>query len=329
MTLARPERASGLGRSAAADPAEGSSLRCPCCAAQVAVIPRISGPDRLRGTPGTFEVTICASCGAGITLPRVDAAGLASFYPEDYGPYDPAEGGLAARISRLIQGLQGRRALSTHPLRALRRRSPGRLLDVGCGRGDLGAFFVERGWDVTGIEPSAVAYEVARTRGIDARRGTIENVEPEREAYDAVLFRHSLEHVTDPVAALRRARESLRPGGMVLISVPNFGSWQRRRFQSRWYHLDLPRHRVHFTRLGLASALERAGFAAPQLSTSTSPVGLPATLQYLLFARCLFPSGLPLRIAVGLCTLAWPVARLADALGRGGDVLNAAARRAP
>ena len=81
-----------------------------------------------------------------------------------------------------------------------------------------------------------------------------------RATYDAAVFRHSLEHVTDPVGALRRVRKALRPGGLVLISVPNFGCWQRRRFGSRWHHLDLPRHRVHFTHAGLERALEKAGF---------------------------------------------------------------------
>lgn len=272
-------------------------------------------------------MTICASCGAGITLPRLDAAELTSFYPDEYGPYDPAGGGLAARISGLIQGLQGHRALSTHPLSPLRERTPGRVLDVGCGRGDLGAFLHERGWRVTGIEPSAGACEAARARGIDARRGTIEDVELEEGAYDAAIFRHSLEHLTDPVAALRRAHGAIRPGGQALISVPNFGSWQRRRFGSRWYHLDLPRHRVHFTERALVVALERAGFETPELSTSTTPVGLPATIQYAIAGRCLFPLGLPLRVAVALSVLAWPLARLGDAIGRGGDVLDAVACR--
>ena len=194
--------------------------------------------------------------------------------------------------------------------------APGRLLDVGCGRGDLGAYLIARGWTVTGIEPSANAAEAARARGLDARRGTLDDVELEAGAYDAAVFRHSLEHLTDPVEALRRVREALRPGGLVLISVPNFGCWQRRRFGSRWYHLDLPRHRVHFTQTGLGRALEQAGFEPATITISTSSVGLPASIQYALAGRCLFPGGLSLRIAVGLCALGWPVSRLADGAGR-------------
>jgi SAM-dependent methyltransferase len=298
---------------------------CPCCGAPLDQTASLRGPDRLHGTGGEFEVAICGTCGAGVTLPQLPAAELASFYPETYGPYDAAQEGVVARISRLIQGWQGRRALRTEPLRAIAGQPPGRLVDVGCGRGDLGAFLIDRGWSVTGIEPSANACEVARARGVDARRGTVETVDLEQGAYDAAVFRHSLEHVTDPVAALERVRAALRPGGLVLISVPNFGGRQSRRFRDRWYHLDLPRHRVHFTADAMGRALDGAGLERVSLTASTTTVGLPASIQYAIAGRCLFPRGLPLRVAVGLCVLAWPVARVADGLG-GGDVLDVVAR---
>ena len=302
-------------------------LTCPCCGAELDPSPVLTGPDRLHRSPGSFEVAACRNCGTGVTLPLLAPAELAPFYPEQYGPYDAAQGGLTASISRLIQEWQGRRALASPPLAALAGQEPGRLVDAGCGRGDLASHLTGRGWRVTGIEPSASACEAARARGIDARRGTVEDVELEAASYDAAIFRHSLEHVTEPAHALERIRDSLRPGGWVLISVPNFGCWQRRRFGSRWYHLDLPRHRVHFTESGLGHLLERTGFEPPRVTTSTSSVGLPATVQYALAGRCLFPGGLPLRIAAGLSALGWPLSRTADWIGGGGDVLDAAARR--
>jgi len=60
-----------------------------------------------------------------------------------------------------------------------------------------------------------------------------------------------------------------------MISVPNFGGWQRRRFGDRWYHLDLPRHRVHFTAEAVGRALERAGLEPVSL-TNTLNVSVPA-----------------------------------------------------
>jgi SAM-dependent methyltransferase len=247
-----------------------------------------------------------------VTLPRVGEQELAAFYPDAYGPYEQRMSPLEHLISRAIRAFQGWNALRTDPLVALRDRRPGRGLDVGCGRGDLAGALVDRGWAITGVEPSPSACAAAAGRGIDARCGTLSTVALEPESYDAAVFRHSLEHVGDPVHALRRVRAALVTGGLVLISVPNFGGWQARRFGGRWFHLDLPRHRVHFTRASLERALLEADLEPLASATSTTAVGLPASLQYRVFGRCLFPGGAGLRIASGAC---------------GGDQLHAIARR--
>jgi SAM-dependent methyltransferase len=180
---------------------------------------------------------------------------------------------------------------------------------------------------VTGIDPSQSACDVARGRGLDAHAGTVHDVELEPRSFDAAVLQHSLEHVSEPVEDLRRVHAALRDGGLLMMIMPNFGSWQRKRFGSRWFHLDLPRHRVHFTSEGLRRALERAGFETVEIGTSSTSVGLPASIQYALFGRCLFPGGLPLRVAVGACIALFPFIRLADRLLRDGDVLNVAARK--
>ena len=76
---------------------------------------------------------------------------------------------------------------------------------------------------------------------------------------DAVVLWHVLEHVEDPGAALDRVRGWLRPGGTLLIGVPNIESLQARIGGSRWLHLDVPRHRHHFTPGGIESLLGRHG----------------------------------------------------------------------
>jgi SAM-dependent methyltransferase len=277
--------------------------------------------------PGEWEVVVCGSCGAGVTRPDAGEAELAGYYPSGYGAYGATQGPLVRLISGAIRGWQAFLRFRTVPLEVLRTLPAGRALDVGCGRGDLGAALIARGWEVTGVEPSADACEYARGRGIDARRGGVADAGLEAGAYHAAILQHSLEHLTDPVSDLRRVAAALRPGGLLLVTVPHFGGWQRRRFGSRWYHLDLPRHRVHFGPTALRTAIEGAGLRLDRLDTSTSTVGLPATIQYALAGRCLFPTGLPLRVASGLCAATYPLARLLDRVGGGGDVLHAVATR--
>jgi 2-polyprenyl-3-methyl-5-hydroxy-6-metoxy-1,4-benzoquinol methylase len=290
-------------------------------------VPLFEGRDRLHSLPGSASVACCQACGLGVTLPVVEAAQLSSLYPSTYATYETLPKGALGLLSKAAEHALYWQAMRSAPLDRLAAMPSGRLLDIGCGRGDLGSWFARRGWSVVGIEPSAQACEVARMRGVDARTGTLDTLELEleRQTYDAAVFRHSLEHVADPVADLRRAREALRYGGVAIVSVPNFGCWQRHRFGARWFHLDLPRHRVHFDAGSLRTALALAGFARVETSTSSTPTGLPASLQYALAGRCLFPDGWKLRAAYGVCELTAPLSRLANRLAGEGDVLHAAA----
>jgi SAM-dependent methyltransferase len=303
------------------------AAHCSICSAALPE-PTIEAPDRLHGTGGTHHVARCQVCGAGATLPQVKDEQLAAFYPDEYGPYGERMSAVERVASRLIRGFQGWSAMRVAPLSALRERPAERGLDVGCGRGDLAARLIGHGWTMTGVEPSPSACAAAAARGIDARCGTLTTVPLEPSSYDVAVFRHSLEHTNDPLVALRTVRAALRPGGLVLISVPNFGSWQARRFGGCWFHLDLPRHRCHFTAASLERALGAADLEVVSVSTSSSTVGLPGSLQYRLFGRCLFPAGLGLRVASGLCALALPLATVLDWGGGGGDQLHAVARRA-
>jgi SAM-dependent methyltransferase len=308
-------------------PAPAQELTSPACGAELDETPAIEGPDRLHGVPGRFGIAIYARCGSGLALPVVPEQELNAYYPHEYPPYEAASGRLQSLVYATIRRWQAWRGLRSSPLRTPRDETATAALDVGCGRGDLGAALIERGWQVTEAEPSAEACEVARGRGVDARVGTLTSLKLEPGAYGAVVFQHSLEHVPGPAASLAAAWRALRPGGVVIVSIPNFGSWQRRRFRSTWFHLDLPRHRTHFTREGLANALRRAGFDIEQLSTSTSAVGLPASVQYAVARRSLFRGGLRFRLSAGACSAVYPVARISDRLGGDGDVLNAVARR--
>jgi SAM-dependent methyltransferase len=71
---------------------------------------------------------------------------------------------------------------------------------------------------------------------------------------------HVLEHLDDPGPALAHVASLLQPGGLLLVGVPNLASAQARLGRDRWFHLDLPRHRTHFTPAGLRALLERHGF---------------------------------------------------------------------
>lgn len=170
------------------------------------------------------------------------------------GVYSPSKPRLERPI-RLLQRLAGRQ-----PLALLRRGGavPGsRVLDAGAGTGKLVEALGAAGFDARGIDPSARSVALAESAGRPVSRESIE--EHEDSGLGGVALWHVLEHVDDPVEALSRAAGWLRPDGTAIVAVPNIASLQARVAGGSWFHLDLPRHRTHFTPAGLDTVLEASG----------------------------------------------------------------------
>jgi SAM-dependent methyltransferase len=120
---------------------------------------------------------------------------------------------------------RGRRAIFLRLLdRYLPQGDPGerRLLDVGCGSGAM-LTHLERYGSPTGIESDDEAVRQSRQRGIDAVK--LADAPPlpfEDESFDLVTALDVLEHVDDDLELLREVERTLRPGGMLLLSVPAY-----------------------------------------------------------------------------------------------------------
>jgi hypothetical protein len=106
-----------------------------------------------------------------------------------------------------------------------------------------------RGWDARGLDPFAPAAEFR----------SFKDVEQSGFRPDLVTFWHSLEHFDDPREPLKAAERLLGGAGRIFVSVPNIASLQSRWGGPAWFHLDVPRHRVHFTRTSLRLAAEAVG----------------------------------------------------------------------
>lgn len=120
-------------------------------------------------------------------------------------------------------------------LRELQRLAPatGRVLDVGCGRGQLGAAIRALGWEVWGVEQRGEACVTAEKRLHRLVAADLHDRPTVRAAvgdtrFDALVFSDVLEHVYDPRTVLENYLELVKPGGRVLISVPNMVVWTNR-----------------------------------------------------------------------------------------------------
>ena len=296
---------------------------CLACGGSLADDPVVIARDRMHGVPGAWPVHECLTCRSGTTLPLATDAELSAFYPDAYAPFDVPRGLLGQAMWVLQRGRDRR-----FPLSSLATDGPGTLLDVGCGRGDLAASWIVSGWRVVGVEPSPDAARIARARGVDIVGSTLADARLEPDSLDAVVFRHSLEHVTAPRADLLRAHDVLRPGGRVAVILPNWGSWQRRAFGEYWFPLELPRHRTHFTATGLHAAIGSAGFEQIDIQTATPFITTTWSLQFRLFDRLVTHSGAALVAGYAVSLPVSLVSAVLDARRTGGDFLHAHAVRA-
>lgn len=185
--------------------------------------------------------------------------------------------------------------------RRLRRIAPtgarGTLLDVGAA---TGAFLVEAkaaGFDVRGIEPSPAA-ERARARGLDVLHGPIEAAALPAESIDVVTIFDVVEHLVDPLATLARLRLALRPGGLLVVTVPDFGGWWARTSGSRWPFVTPKEHLQYFTRRTLRASLVAAGFEVETIGLAGTPVSFGSLAR-----KSLGPLGASAERALGRLSL--------------------------
>lgn len=144
----------------------------------------------------------------------------------------------------------------------------GRLLDVGCGNG----IFLEKmrslGWEVVGVEMDEKAVKIGRERfALDIYQGSIEEVDLPTESTDAITMHHVIEHVPDPIGALKVCLKILKPRGRLVLITPNILSLGHRLFKQATAHLDPPRHLYLFEPDTLRNCAEQAGFQILEIRT--------------------------------------------------------------
>jgi len=148
-------------------------------------------------------------------------------------------------------------------------RGNGRMLDLGCGDGTVLWLARQDGWEVKGVELFPEHTDVVReTLGLDVETSDIMSYDGASEAWDCVVLTHVLEHLPDPLAALRKIRGLLKPGSVAVLEFPNIDAFdarlrrllERLRIHRHYYAPTyVPGHVQEFCRASFAFAAGRAG----------------------------------------------------------------------
>lgn len=240
-------------------------MPCPICGRRL----RRSGHrrDDRYGEPGRFPLLLCPDCGhasLGGAAPGLDPARL---YGERYPRRDMAPGAWQAvrRRGGLAGWLAGERGAAWAWVPA-----DVAVLDIGAGSGEALAWHRGRGCRVAGLDPDPAAARIACEHALEVRAGAFRDGLWPTGSFDAVTMDQVIEHLPDPLSALRAAARLLRPGGRLVISTPNGAAALRRILGRRWQHWHAPYHLHIFSPRSLALAVRQAGLVPVARTWTTS-----------------------------------------------------------
>jgi 2-polyprenyl-3-methyl-5-hydroxy-6-metoxy-1,4-benzoquinol methylase len=239
--------------------------KCPVCSNAVRHYKTLF--DDRYGYPGLFQLTRCDHCGHMSLQTTFSPGSLTRLYTdyytrsairlEDYHPHK--------EVSGFRAWLNGERcsAYAWVPENV-------RVIDIGCGFGETLGYHKERGCEVYGVEADENIRRVAERYGFKVHVGLFDPDLYEPGSFDYVTMDQVIEHMSNPVEALRGVARVLKPGGVAILSTPNANGWGARLFGRYWINWHAPYHLHHFSGKSMAMAAEQAGMALEQVRIITS-----------------------------------------------------------
>ncbi len=209
----------------------------------------------------TFSLLLDSKTDLLVTSPRPALDKLSSYYEsEEYISHTDSRRSLMDKVYQMIKNYSVKKKL-----RMINKLSntKGRILDIGCGTGDLLVACESNGWEINGVEPSEKAKELASSK-ISSRDLLVENLEDLSNdndlRYDVITMFHVLEHVPNLLEYVERLKQLLTEDGCLIIAVPNYKSYDAGHYKEFWAAYDVPRHLWHFSQEAIQYIFESNRF---------------------------------------------------------------------
>lgn len=225
--------------------------------------------EMMFGLRDKFTYIECAQCGV-VQIETVPAD-MARYYPADYYSYAGQQKAPSTlkqwRQRRAYQQRFGDGSLLGALITMFSRKLPvwmnaqyfrfnSRILDVGCGAGDL-LLKLQRGGfsQLTGVDPF-IAADIHYADGVSIFKKDFLELD---EKFDFIMFHHSFEHMAQPLKIFQHLTQTLPSGGYALLRIPVADSYAYRTYRANWVNLDPPRHFFLHTRKSIGLLTEKTG----------------------------------------------------------------------
>lgn len=235
---------------------------CPVCGNK-AVVKFLQVTDH-SASKKIFEVWRCPGCTLCFTQDAPGQNEIGPYYQfEDYISHTDTKKGLVNRLYHFVRGI------TLNSKKRIVEKAAGikngHLLDIGSGTGAFLNKMQQNGWQVTGLEPDETARKKClENHGITAQPP--ENLFSLPDAsFDAITLWHVLEHVHQLQEYIQKIKTLLKPGGALIIAVPNYTSHDAQVYQQYWAAWDVPRHLYHFSPKAMDALLSAHGLTVQQI----------------------------------------------------------------
>lgn len=206
-----------------------------------------------------FPLCRCAACGFLMTQdPPVEEEIGAYYATPDYISHSDTHRGLVNKLYHHVRSLMLRR--KARLVVRVAQKPAGRLMDLGAGTGYFADYMQRQGWAVEAVEKDAGARAFAHERfGLDEQPLSVLDTYPEG-SMDAITLWHVMEHIQRLEETWDLLHHLLTPSGVLVVAVPNWKSYDARRYGAYWAAYDVPRHLWHFTPATIQQIASHHGF---------------------------------------------------------------------
>jgi len=203
-------------------------------------------------TQEEFTLSKCKDCDFVFTNPIPQD--LSSYYETtNYLSHNTGDNGIMGNLYSMLRNINIKRKYKL----VTNYNPSGKILDIGCGTGELLNYFKNNNWEVSGVEPNDTARAFANKKfNIDiSKEEALEELTP--NSFDIISMWHVLEHVYDLHNRLMQISKLLKKEGTIFIALPNLDSPDSKKYKEYWSAIDVPRHLYHFTQQSFENLISK------------------------------------------------------------------------